>query len=126
MVFPAVHLHHFHSLNLYDGLDIIFEDLNILDFEVLKRRTIADNIDLVPNILRINTVEKSIFIVGYKINATTYMVNQGGTSVTIPYSCSNDNIIVGIEYLYHMYKNKYVTIDSKVDVWNPKRYRPEE
>jgi len=63
MVFPAVHLHHFHSLNLYDGLDIIFEDLNILDFEVLKRRTIADNIDLVPNILRINTVEKSIFIV---------------------------------------------------------------
>ena len=29
MVFPAVNLHTFHSLNFYDGLDIIF-DLNIL------------------------------------------------------------------------------------------------
>lgn len=110
MSYPAIKLHQLYSLNLYDGLDIIFEDLSMLDVESLKGFTTAkkiDNIDLVKNIVSINTNDKIIKIIGNKINDSTYMVNKNGEGdiIILRYKCEETNILIAIEYLYHMYKN---------------------
>ena len=122
MVFPAVNLHTFHSLNFYDGLDIIF-DLKLLVDTLQKKDVCA--IHLIPDIFTIHTNDKLITIKGYRLNDSTIMVNNNGDIINIPYSCSNDTIHTGIEYVYQMYKNmnmKYENINTK---WNPKPYRPE-
>ena len=109
MVFPAVKLHQLYSLNLYDGLDVIFEDLEMVDMnnlaEVINTKN-YDKIDIVPGLFMINTVNKSMMIVGHKINDKTYMINnaRGGDIMLLNYKCDNQNIITGIEYLYHMNK----------------------
>ena len=36
MVFPTVKLHHLYSLNLYEDLDIIFEDLSMINMDNIK------------------------------------------------------------------------------------------
>jgi hypothetical protein len=110
MIFPAIKLHQLYSLNLYDGLDIIFEDLSMLNSESLKEVLTTkkySNINLVNNALSINTNKKTITIVGHKINNSTFIVNREGRGdITIcNYNCSDETIISGIEYLYHMYKN---------------------
>ena len=69
-MYPAINLHHLYSLHLYDELDIIFEDMNMLDNKVLNKvaetKELGD-IHLVPEILNINTIEKFVSIVGYTI-----------------------------------------------------------
>jgi len=42
-MYPAVKLNQLYSLHLYDGLNIIFEDLKMLDFKVLKEVTETNN-----------------------------------------------------------------------------------
>ena len=109
MAYPAVKLHKLYSLNLYEGIDIIFEDLGMINFaaleEVVKTKP-EGSIQLVENILTINTSNKSITIVGNMINASTYIVNKrgGGDITLLTYKCPNENIFTAIEYLYHMYK----------------------
>ena len=61
MSYPGVNLHRLYSLNLYEDLDIVFEDLRMLDYSVLQkirtnRLSITGDIHLIPNILKINTV----------------------------------------------------------------------
>ena len=111
MVYPAVKLNQFYSLNLYDGLDIIFEDLDMIDLDVIKeavKNKYSGNIVLVNNVLSINTKEKSITIIGYKINNSTYIVNNKGSGdiTLIKYKCNDDVIFTGLEYLYHMCKTQ--------------------
>jgi hypothetical protein len=110
MVFPAIKLNQLYSLNLYDGLNIIFEDLAMLNMKVLEEvvttKTLG-NIQIVNNCLSINTVEKSITIVGHKLNMGTYIIgnNKMGDIHIMKYKCSDKDILTAIEYLYHMYKN---------------------
>lgn len=120
-MYPFIKVHNLHSLNLYEGLDIIFEDITMLDFKVLKEVTETNklvDIHLVPGILIINTIEEYISIVGYKLNESTYIVNCNGKGslINISYKCSEKDIIKGIGYLYEIYKNR----------WNPKPYKPDE
>jgi hypothetical protein len=110
MVFPAIRMHQLYSLNLYDGLDIIFEDLNVLNMEALEkvvRTKQLGNISIVDKILNINTDSKTITICGHQINSSTYIITQYRSSdiTLIQYKCSDSNILTAIEYLYHMYKN---------------------
>lgn len=111
MVFPAIKLHLLYSLNIYDGLDIIFEGLDMLDINILHdaitKKHIDSHIIIVNNSLRINVKEKSVFIVGYKINNGTYIINKDRTGdiFIIKYECEDKNILTSIDYLYHMYKN---------------------
>ena len=108
MVFPAVRLHQLYSLTLYDGLDIIFEDLDMINMDVLKEvvtTKILGNIHIVNKSLRINTLDNVITIIGHKINDSTYMVKRDGTGdiMLLTYKCSNTTVLTAIEYLYHMY-----------------------
>ena len=110
MVFPAVRLHQLYSLNLYDGLDIIFEDLDMIDINKLKE--IIDTkqlgyIQIVDKRLILNTNTESITIVGHKINESTYIVKRDGPGdiFILSYKCSDKNILTGIEYLYHMHQS---------------------
>lgn len=110
MVFPAIKLHQLYSLNLCDDIDIIFEDLSMIDIkhieEVIKSNT-YDKIIIVPHILTINVSESSIYLTGSKINSTTYIINKQGRGdiYLFNYNCSKQNIITGLEHLYHMYKS---------------------
>jgi hypothetical protein len=70
MVFPAVKLHQLYSLNLYDELDIIFEDLEMINMDRLKEVAKTKQlgyIQIVDTSLTINTHTKSMTIVGNKI-----------------------------------------------------------
>ncbi len=110
MVFPAIKLHHLYSINIYEGLDIILEDLNMLDVNALKSFIYTKNykeIDMIANNLFISIENKTINFTGYKINDTTYMItrDKGGMETSISYECPDKNIITTAEYLYHMYHN---------------------
>jgi hypothetical protein len=110
MVFPAIRLHQLYSLNLHDGLDIIFEDLSMLDMKVLEdvvNTKRLGNIQIVDKILSINTNTKTVTIFGYQINDSTYIVKRNGSAdiTMITYKCSDKDVLTAIEYLYHMYKN---------------------
>ena len=82
MVLPAVRLHQLYSLNLYDGLDVIFEDLDMVDIDNLRDTVVNkknfDRIEIARKLFIINTVDKSIMIVGHKINDKTYLINKDG------------------------------------------------
>jgi hypothetical protein len=112
MIFPAVRLHHLYSLHLYDGLDIIFEDLSMIDINVLettiKERNV-NRIEIVPHTLSIDIKEKAIIIHGNRVNSKTYMINKDriGDIYMISYDCSNSCIYTGLEYLYHMAYARY-------------------
>ena len=110
MAFPAVRLHHLYSINFYDGLDIIFENLSMIDMVALgaaiKSRNF-DRVDIVPHTLSIDTKDKTIIVHGNRVNSKTYMVNKSrlGDIHMISYDCSNNCIHTGLEYLYHMVNN---------------------
>jgi hypothetical protein len=110
MAFPSIKLHQLYSVNFYDGLDIIFEDLSMLDLgslkEVVTTKKLGE-VSLVKNLVSINTDAKIIRVVGNKINNSTYIVNREGNGdiMLILYKCSDKDILTAIEYLYHMYKN---------------------
>lgn len=110
MVFPAIKLHQLYSVNLYDGLDIIFENLDMLNInvlqEVLKTKTLGI-VQVVENTFTINTTTKTITVVGNKLNDSTYIINKlaKGDITIMPYKCSDEVIFTALEYLYHMYKN---------------------
>lgn len=117
MGFPEVKLHRLHSLHLYDGLYIIF-DLKLLD---------VNKNECISNMFRIDTIEKSISICGYKLSDSTFIINSNGNIINIPYTCSNDDITTGIEYLHQIYKNIVKSEDNiKMNIWNPKPYKPDE
>lgn len=121
-MYPSINVHMFHSLNLHE-LDIMF-DITLLDLNKLNWVRELCNIHIIPNIFSIDTNEKCIQIVGYKLSDTTYMVNSNGSIINIPYTCSNKDIKTGIEYLMQICKNQHIksNIENK---WDPKPYRPE-
>ena len=110
MVFPAVKLHQLYSLNFYDGLDIIFEDLDIVNMdnlkEIVKTKQLG-RIEIVDKSLTMNTDTKSITIIGHKINETTFIVKRDGSGdiFIMTYKCSDENVLTAVEYMYHMYKS---------------------
>jgi hypothetical protein len=110
MYYPAINLHQLYSLNVCEGIDVIFEGLEMVNVnnlaEVIKMKK-YDKIDIVPQIFSINTNEKRMTIVGHKINNKTYMINKAGKGdiYFLNYNCEKEIVITGIEYLYHMYKN---------------------
>jgi hypothetical protein len=110
MVWPAVRLHQFYSVNFYDGLDIIFEDLSMINLEALKEVIATKTMGniTISNVLKINTEDKSMLIVGHKINKTTYIVKKytSGDLMWTKYKCSNEDILTAIEYLYNICNNK--------------------
>lgn len=111
MYYPAIKLHQLYSLNVCEEIDVIFESLDMVNMNNLDKAIKTKDYDIInvvsPMRLSINTINKTITIVGHKINDRTYIINKNGEGdiVVIKYSCDNQNIITGIEYLYHMYKN---------------------
>lgn len=110
MVWPAIKLHQLYSLNLYDGLDIILEDLDMLNIDLLKKIVITKElgyIEIIKNLLIIDTEDKTVKVIGNKVNKFTYLVNREGNGDVniINYECSNSDILTAVEYLYHMYNN---------------------
>ncbi len=65
-----------------------------------------ERIEVVPGIFSINTVEKTMTIVGHKINNSTYIINKAGKGdiTLLGYKCDTQNIVTGLEYLCHMCK----------------------
>ena len=55
-MYPAVNLNQLYSLHLYDGLEIIFEDLKMLDYEALKE-TNKQIIIIVPTVVMLSSPE---------------------------------------------------------------------
>lgn len=122
MVLPSVTLYELYSLQLYETLNIVF-DLTVLDIEQINETII----DMIPTIFSINTIEKKITIKGYPLNDSTFIVNSYGNTIYIPYTCSNEDIITGIQYVYQIYKNKVTKCENNVNTeWNPKPYCPED
>lgn len=110
MAFPAVKVHHLYSLNLYDGMDIIFENLGMVDMNNLEEAIKTENYDMIKvvnRIFTINTSDKSITIYGHKINSKTYIINMAGKGdlMLLHYSCKNEDIITGIKHLYYICKS---------------------
>lgn len=110
MVYPAVKLNQLYSLNFYEGFDVIFENLDMMNMANLLKAIKTknyDRIEIVEKTFVINTVDKSITIIGNKINDNTYMINKAGSGdiMCVHYKCENQSIITGIEYLYNMYKS---------------------
>jgi hypothetical protein len=107
---PAIKVVQFYALTFYDSLTIAFESLEAISLDdlgtVVKTKS-YDNVDLIPNIVTINTIEQTITLVGSKINDTTYIIQKNGLGdkFVLSYDFSRDTVITGIEYLYHMYKN---------------------
>ncbi len=110
MVFPKIQYQRFYSFSPDEHLTIMFEDLAMISLKRLEKIVKAKSYKctiLIPDLLSIDTVNKLFYVHGSRINDTTYIVqqNSGGQSFTIPYTCSNEDVITGIEYLYHMYKS---------------------
>jgi hypothetical protein len=113
MVWPAVKLHPLYSINFYEGLDILFEDLKLLNIDALRRAVTTKtlgHVSIVQDWLSVNTDTKVISIQGCKLNDSMWIVNKEGNGIvaSIHYSCSDKDILTGIEYLYHMYNNLVV------------------
>ena len=91
-------------------IEILFEDLSMLNSNVLTNKQI---IQIVPNILIINMVDKCITIVGHKINNSKYMVNREGRGDTfrLSYKHSDEYILNAIQKLYKAYTD-YVLSNS--------------
>ena len=104
MVFPRVNLHTINSLNLYDGLDIIV-DLKLLDPEKENEIKQQDVVCMIQNCFTINMVEKRIIIKGYKLSDSSFLINNNGGIKNLRYTCSNEVIKTGVEYLYQIRKN---------------------
>jgi hypothetical protein len=105
MVFPRVNLHTINSLNLYDGLEIIV-DLKLLDPEKENEIKQSNIVCMIPDCFTINMNEKRILIQGYKLNDSTFLVNNnGGGIINLRYTCSNEVVKMGVEYLYQIRKN---------------------
>ena len=110
MVYPRIHCQQFYSFSPDEHLTIMFEDLDMISLEhlatIVRTKSYA-NFTLIPELLTFDTINKTINLRGNRINNTTYIVqrNGGGDLFTISYTCSNEDIITGIEYLYHMYKS---------------------
>lgn len=109
MVTPAIKLHRMYSLNFYEDLDIIFEDLSMINMAVLKDaiKTKNYNIEIVPKTLWINMKDGNITLFGHRINKKTFMINKerNGDIHMITYSCPEKNIIQGLEFLYQICMN---------------------
>lgn len=110
MYYPSIRLHQLYSLNICEEVDVIFEGLEMVDVnklaETIKTKN-YDKIDVVSTLFSINTIEKTMIIIGHKINDRTYIINKAGKGdiIMIKYNCEKEQVITGIEYLYHMYKN---------------------
>jgi hypothetical protein len=110
MVFPAIKLHQLYSLSLYDELNIIFEDLDMINMDNLKKIVTTKQlgyIQIVDRSLTMNTNTNSMTIVGNKINDSTYIVKRDGSGdiFILTYKCTDETILTGLEYLYHMHKS---------------------
>ncbi len=110
MVFPRIQQQRFYSFSPDEHLTIIFENLAMISLEKLGNLVQTksyENFTLIPELLSIDTVHKRFYVRGSKINDTTYVLQQNGSGdfFTIPYTCSDEDVITGIEYLYHMYKS---------------------
>lgn len=111
MVNPAVKMHQLYSVQFYDGLDILFEDLDVINYEVLHKFVLANNPPgdkiYVTKWMYIDTSSKIINIQGCKLNESKYLINREGhgMNTTISYTCSDQDIRTGLYYLYHMYTN---------------------
>jgi hypothetical protein len=109
-VFPRINLHQLYSLNIYDGLDILFENLDMINLDELEKiihTQSYDYIEIIPNVLSINTVLKTITLVGNKVNDTLYILSKKGEGdiYKIEYNYPKEMIITAVDYLYHIYKN---------------------
>ena len=91
-------------------IEILFEDLSMINNVLTKKLGI---IQIVPNIVTINTFEKYITIVGYKMNNSKYIVNCEGRGDTfrISYTHSDEYILNAIQKLYKAYTD-YVLSNS--------------
>jgi len=109
MAFPAIRLHQLYSIDFYEQIRILFENLKMVNATALEKiiKEKPNNIVVVPNLFQIDLMHNVIILVGHKINDTTYMINHagGGDTIRISYTCSNETIWKGIEYLYHMHTN---------------------
>jgi hypothetical protein len=110
---PRINLKQFYSLYLYEKLDIIFESLDMINIDnirnikdVIKTNNL-DKLIVVKDIFKINFGDKQIILIGNKINSNQYIINKDGRGdiFSIKYTCSDDIILKGIEYLYNIYKN---------------------
>ena len=50
-------------------------------------------------------VEKRIIIKGYKLSDSSFLINNNGGIKNLRYTCSNEVIKTGVEYLYQIRKN---------------------
>lgn len=98
------------------GVEVLFENLSMLDNKVLKNVITTKRlgiIQIVPNIITINTNDKSIKIVGYKLNNSKYIVNIEGRGdiFTLSYAHSDEYVLNAIQKLYEEYTD-YVLLNS--------------
>ena len=110
-IYPAVCLNQYYSLNLSDDIHLLVEDLSLIHgtslHEAIKTKK-YDNVCVVKDKMYINTVNQIISIVGVKLSRNKYFISSehaNGTTLHIPYTCSEKTIKDGIEVLYHMYQN---------------------
>ena len=99
-----------------DDIEILFENLSMIDNNIIKNVITTKKlgiIQIIPNILIINTSDKSITIVGYKINKSKYMLTcEGrGDTLTMPYKHSDEYMLKAIQKLYEAYTD-YILSNS--------------
>ena len=109
-IYPAVQLQQYYSFKLADNIHILFEDFSLVDgdslYKAIQTKT-YDNVCVVKDKMYINTINDMISVVGTIISDGTYMISHGpyGKTQHIPYTCSKQTVIDGIQLLYHMYNS---------------------
>ena len=112
MTIKSIHL----SSLCLDNIEIIFENLSMLDSKVLKNVITTKKlgiVQIVHNSVIINTQEKCITIVGYKMNNSKYIVNTEGRgdTFTLSYKHSDEYMLKAIQNLNNAYTD-YVLSNS--------------
>jgi hypothetical protein len=111
-IYPKIQQHIFYSLNLSPELNIIFENLDMININNLKKiieTKSYDVIELIPQKCIFDNINNKLTIFGNKINDKTYMINKNinYSIIEIQYEDLKKNIIAGLEYLYHIMVNLY-------------------
>lgn len=107
---PKINYVQFYSMSLDEHLTLAFESLDLIPLQALGQIVHTksyDQIELIPKLVHINTIDNTIVIIGSQINDSTYIIQKNGDGEQhyFSYNCSKETIITAIEYLYHMYKN---------------------
>ena len=109
MACPRIRLYQLYSFHLEPEIELILEQIETLRGDELHT-AITKNEDIIclyPYPITIDRKEKTIEFTGMQLTSHRWIVGLEGEGKTykLGYTYSDDKVLLGLEYLYHIYKN---------------------